>query len=402
MIRSAGDATRDAWAGDRAATAARELRFSFPSLRRSHTYVATAVVTLGLAIGSVTALFTIVKRSLLRPLPGVADPSRLVSLEPMRGSTLLYDFSYPDFRDFQESSTTLSGLAAFDGTHMVYRDSLDGGHAWFSYVSGAFFSVLDVRPALGRLLTPADANPGASSPVVVIRYDFWQQHFGGSAAAIGATIRLDGYPLSVIGVAPRGFVGAMALHAMEFWIPLTTMGAIMHDASSSLDSRRNPVGRLVGRLAPGKTVDDAQRELSLIAARLAAAYPDDKDKTVRVYGGAGMTIEERADARRMQRRLVDEAQLDSLASHTSIPVHITALDSTEAHHHRSWQKQLGGIVAGAFMGGLVGMSIEDSRTAPRCTDCAIASNVKNAAVTRGIVIGGPIGGVVGWFLVGHL
>lgn len=303
------EATRDAWVGNGLATAARELRFALRSLRRSPTYVVTAILTLGLAVGSVTALFTIVKGSLLRPLPAVTDPGDLVSLEPMRGSTLLYDFSYPDFRDLRDQSTTLSGLAAFDGTHMVYRDSAGSGHAWVSYVSGEFFSVLGVKPVLGRLLTTGDAEPGASGPVAVVGYDFWQQHLGGSAAAIGAAIRLDGYPLTVIGVAPKGFVGAMSLHPMEIWVPLTTMGAIMHDASSSLESRRDAVGRLIGRLAPGRTIDQARHELSLIATRLAETYPEDKGKGIRVYAGAGMTLDERADALRMPGLLAAAAAL---------------------------------------------------------------------------------------------
>ena len=235
------EATRDAWLGNHAVMAWRDLRQIVRSLKRAPVFVATAVLTLGIGIGSASALFTIVKGSLLRPLPAVAHPDRLVSVEPVQGNTLLYDISYPDFLDFQHASTSFAGLALYDGTSMAFRDSLESGRAMVSYVSGAFFSVLGVQPAAGRLLVPADAVPGSVSPAVVISYEFWQAHFGGSKAVIGTRLTLDGYPLTIVGVAPKEFVGAMATHAMNMWIPLTMVSTIMMGQSSPNDSRRDAV-----------------------------------------------------------------------------------------------------------------------------------------------------------------
>jgi len=300
-VEATKDAVRDAWAGNAFVVAVRELRQTIRSLRRAPLYVAMTVLTLTIAIGSATALFTIVKGSLLRPLPAVAEPERLISIEPVRGGTLLYDFSYPDFRDFQRASS-LSGLALYDGTSMSFRDSVASGRAWTSYVSGEFFSVLGVRPSMGRLLDTTDVLPGTISPVVVIDYDFWQSHFGGSPSAIGAKLLINNYPLTVIGVAPKSFVGAMATHRMEMWIPLTMLGEIGR-RPMTLDSRAEVQGRIVGRLAPGKTVDDARAELTLIANRLGETYVEDRGRTVAVYPGVGMTIEEREDAARMPRML---------------------------------------------------------------------------------------------------
>jgi predicted permease len=302
------DATRDAWAGDWIARAARALRQTIRSLSRAPTYVVTVVATLGLAIGAATALYTVVKGSLLRPLPAVAEPDRLVSVEPLRGATRLYDFSYPDFQDLKTGAPSLAGLAAYDGTSMIFRTANATGRTWVSWVSGDFFPVLGVKPVVGRLLAPADEGPGIISPAVVISYDFWRAHFDGSPGAIGARLSLDGYPLTVVGIAPKDFVGAMSLHAMEMWIPLTMMAPISH-FPMPLDSRAETVGRLVGRLAPGRTLADARSELTTIASRLAATYPEDKGKTIAVYAGAGMTLEERDDASRLPQLLAGAVAL---------------------------------------------------------------------------------------------
>ncbi len=297
-VEHAKELTRDAWSGAWLERSIREVRHTARSLERAPLFAVTVVLTLGIAIGSATALFTIIKGSLLRSLPAVADPGGLVSVEPVRGSTVLYDFSYPDFVDFRDQTTTLSSLALYDGTSVAWRDSLDTGHAWMSYVSGEFFATLGVHAVAGRLLTPSDITPQAPNPVIVIGYDFWQRHFNGARNAVGATIRLNDYPLTVVGVAPAGFVGAMALHRMELWVPLTTMQAIFHSALT-VPSRSDASGRLVARLAPGRTVNDAHLDLAMIASRLAAAYPEDQGRGVLVYAGAGMTRDERTELRRL-------------------------------------------------------------------------------------------------------
>ncbi|HXD24212.1 MAG TPA: ABC transporter permease, partial [Gemmatimonadaceae bacterium] len=297
-VERSKELTRDTWTGARLDAAAREVKHTIRSLKRAPLFVCTVVLTLGIAIGGATALFTIIKGSLMRPLPGVAEPDRLVSVEPVRGSTILYDFSYPDLVDFREQATTLSSLALYDGTSAAYRDSLETGRAWMSYVSGEFFTTLGVHAAAGRLLSTDDVRPETPVPVAVIGYDFWQRHFHGDAKAVGATIRFNDYPLTVVGVAPAGFIGAMALHPMDLWVPLTTMSAIFRSAMN-VPSRSDATGRLVARLAPGRTVAEARQELTTIASRLAATYPEDKGRGVLVYGGTGMTRDERVELRRL-------------------------------------------------------------------------------------------------------
>ena len=302
-------ATRDAWAGDRLATLARELRYALRTLRRSPAFLAISIATLAIGIGGATAVFTVINGSLLRPLPAVAEPGRLVSLERVETTPTrrqVAEFSYPDYRDLSEQSTTLSGLAAFNGTSMALQDAAGSARAWVSYVSDNFFTVLGARPAAGRFFTAGDATGrGAqANQIVVLGYDLWQRRFGGSPGAIGSAIELDGESFTIIGVAPPGFIGAMASHPMELWIPFAMGGRASSVAYGlELSSRRSGWLRLVGRLAPGRGVEDAQRELAAIALRLADTYPTNRGRSVQVLTGVGMTAEERAEMRRIPQLL---------------------------------------------------------------------------------------------------
>jgi predicted permease len=296
------ESVRDAWVGNAIAVGLRELRFVLRSLRRSPGFVVIGVATLGIGIGGVTAIFTIIDAALLRPLPVAAEPDRLISAERSRvGSSELDDVSYQDYVDFRTQPTTLAGLAAYNGTSMALEARSGAARAWVSYVSDNFFDVLGVRPALGRVISAADGVSKGASPVVVLGYDIWQSRFGGDSSVIGSTVKLDFQPFTVIGVAPKGFIGAMRLHRMELWIPF---GALPHlSASEYFETRGWRWLRLVGRLAPGATVDGAQRELSGIASRLASAYSVDKGRDLRVFAGAGMTDDERVAASRIPRLL---------------------------------------------------------------------------------------------------
>lgn len=305
-IEQVRDATRTAWVGDSFATGVRELRYALRTLRRSPSFLVIAVVTLAIGIGGATAVFTVINGSLLRPLPAVAEPDRLVTVDRVESAVTHAEFSYPDYRDLRDHSTSLSGLAAFNGTSMTLEDAAGSTRAWVGFVTHDFFTVLGVESAAGRMFAAADASaPGADAPqVVVLGHALWQSRFGGSQSAIGATIELAGEVFTIIGVAPPEFIGAMAVYPMELWIPVTTGGRLTPVlAGLGMDSRRQASLRLVGRLAPGRSVDDAQADLATIAARLADSYPTNRGRGVHVMPGAGITTEERADISRVPRLL---------------------------------------------------------------------------------------------------
>jgi len=295
------ESTRDAWAGNAIAIALRELRYALRSLRRSPGFVAISVATLGIGIGGATAIFIIIDAALLRPLPVASEPDRLISAERVKFATSeLDDFSYEDYRDLQAQTATLAGLAAYNGTSLALETRSGTGRAWVSYVSDNFFDVLGVRPALGRVINATDGNAPGANPVVVLGYDIWKNRFGGDSSVIGSTIKLDLQLFTIVGVAPKGFIGAMRLHRMELWIPF---GAMRLSPDDYFESRGWRWLRLVGRLAPRATADGAQRELSGIAARLESAYPVDKGRGIRVFTGAGITDDERVATSRLPRLL---------------------------------------------------------------------------------------------------
>lgn len=295
--------TRDAWTGNALATGVREVRYALRTLRRSPAFLGIAVVMLALGIGGATAVFTVINGSLYRPLPGAAEPDRLITVERVQSARTNAEFSYPDYRDLRAGSSALMGLAAYNGTSMSLEDPAGSARAWVSYVSDNFFTVLGVRPAAGRFFGAA-ATRGRDmeeSEQVVLGHELWQERFGASPDAIGSAIRLDGHLFTIIGVAPPGFIGAMAPYPMELWIPVATGGQASAPLSRfvDLESRRSGWLRLVGRLGPNKTVDEAQSDLAGIAGRLAATYPTNRERSVLVLSGAGLTGEERVRLSRL-------------------------------------------------------------------------------------------------------
>jgi predicted permease len=294
-IEQVKEATRDVRAGHMLGALSRELRYAVRTLRRAPGYLAIAIAILGIGIGGATAVFTVIKASLLRPLPAVADPDDLVTVERVQPTITVAEFSVPDTRDLNERTTTLTGIAGFNGTSMSLETPNSAEREWISFVTENFFEVLGVRPAAGRLFRGPE-----SAPVVVLGHELWQRRFGGAVSAIGSTIELDGQAYTVIGVAPPRFIGAMATHTMDAWVPLVVNGRVSPALEGAdIETRRGGWYRLVGRLAPGQEVRDAQRELQAIAAWLAATYPTNRGRSVTVWAGAGMTAEEREEMSRV-------------------------------------------------------------------------------------------------------
>ena len=232
----------------------RDLRLAARSWRRSPALAAAAVLTLALALGANTALFSLVNAVLLRPLPGIGHADRLVNVHrnAADGTTFL-GLSHPDYRDLRERTRALDGLAAFNGRGASVGDGQAAPElVGIQLVSGNYFDVLGVRAAQGRLLTDTDdAVPGAS-PVAVISHAYWQRRLAGDPAVVGRTIRLNGFPFTVVGVGPPGFLGHFIGFPFDVWVPLamTAQAAPGED----LGARGNDWLELVGRLAPGRTV----------------------------------------------------------------------------------------------------------------------------------------------------
>jgi predicted permease len=303
-ITQVKEATRDVWLGRRLDAFARELRYALRSLRRSPTFVAIAILTLGLGVGGATAIVSVISAVLLQPLPAVANPGELFSVERVNPNGELDDLSYADYLDFRDRATTIAGLAAYDGTSLAMNSTRSGrAHVWVSYVSDNFFSVLGVHAYAGRVFQSDDVGRYTANPVAVIGYELWKTRFNGDSSVIGSTITLADQPVTIIGVAPQGFVGAMRLHPMEMWLSVITMNAITNTPAENLRTRAYGTVRIIGRRIPSATVGDVRRELTALSDGLARTYRDDRYRGIRVFEGTGMTDDERADIKRTPRLL---------------------------------------------------------------------------------------------------
>jgi putative ABC transport system permease protein len=249
-----------------------DLRYAWRGLRRSPSFTAIAVGTLALGIGVNTAVLGVVNGVLLRPLP-FPRPDRLVMVrEDMPEKEMLgMTASPPNFLDWRSQSRSFTDLAAYARSSDSIAGSGDPEQVDYASTTGTFFEVLGVRPALGRVYTPQECVAGKDH-VAVLSHGLWLRRFGGRPDAVGSTFRLAGESYTVIGVAPADMAFPLANH--DLWTPLDFGPRVATQRGAHYIS-------VVGRLRDGVSLAGAETEMKGIAARLAAAYPDqDKGHTV--------------------------------------------------------------------------------------------------------------------------
>jgi predicted permease len=250
----------------------RQVRLALRTLARTPLVTAVAIVSLALGIGANTAIFSLFHRLLLRPLP-VREPERLVNLAapgPKPGSTSCDQagdctvvFSYPMFRDLERAQTAFTGIAAhrsFD-VSLAFRGRTM--HAEGMLVSGSYFPLLGLTPALGRLLGPDDDRTIGGHFVTVLSYDYWANRLGADRNVLGQSITINGHPMTIVGVAPRGFEGTTLGTRPQVFVPIT-MRALMTPGFNGFTNRRNYWVYLFARLKPGVSIDEARSQINAI------------------------------------------------------------------------------------------------------------------------------------------
>jgi len=229
-----------------------------------------AIVSLALGIGANAAIFSLFDQTLLRAVP-VTRPDELVNLSapgPKPGSTSCGQagncdevFSYPMFRDIERLQTVFTGVAAhvtFDA-NLAYRGQTLNGQGLL--VSGSYFPVLALQPALGRLFTVEDDRNIGNHFVTVLSYDYWTTTLGSNPSVLNDTITVNGQALTIVGVAPRGFSGTTLGNQPKIFVPMT-MRSLMTPGWKGFDNRRSYWAYLFGRLKPGVTIDQARVSLN--------------------------------------------------------------------------------------------------------------------------------------------
>lgn len=242
-----------------------DLRYAVRTLRRSPGFTAVAVISLALGIGANTAVFGVLNALVFRPLP-ISAPDQVYVLQGPHPS-----FSFPVYRDFRDRNVAFAGLAGSRLTQVGVDAGTGAERAWGFLVTGNFFDVLGVRPALGRFFHAEDDRLPGASPYVVLSYDYWQNRFQSDPNIVGRTFRINTRPYTVLGVAPRGFQGTEVFIFPEVWIPMMMEPLI---ETPWLENRASTNTWVVGRLKPGVTAQRAEANLSAIAGMLAKEHPN--------------------------------------------------------------------------------------------------------------------------------
>jgi predicted permease len=274
------------------ATLWQDFRYAVRILRKHPGFTAVVVLSLALGIGANTAIFSIVNAYLLRPMP-VDAPDRLVDVyftAPRWGSEL-GGLSYPDLLDYRKQDTGLSDIMGSTGIPLSMTDGAEPELIWGEIVTGNYFSGLGVHPVAGRGFLPDEDRAPGQKPVCVLNYNFWQRRFQGDAKVVGKTIKINDHPLTVVGVAPRGFIGTTLFNFVpDVWVPAMMQQTIAPADGNYLEGRSNRWINARARLKPGVTLKQAEAALNVAAQQLARQYPQD-DKDLRAHlipGGTRM------------------------------------------------------------------------------------------------------------------
>jgi predicted permease len=250
---------------------AQNIRFAWRQLRKSPGFTLTIVVTLALGIGANAAVFALFDQVLLRMLP-VQRPKELVRFEwtgSFSGSASSFGgdmhnfFSYPMYKDLRDRNQAFEGIAAADRANVgvSWRNTAENKDA--EVVSGNYFQLLGLKPALGRLLMPQDDTAKNANPVLVLSYSYWKARFGASPDVAGQTVLINGHPFTVLGVAPQRFDSAIGGYRPGLFLPISMVEVAMPwmVPRDDLNNHQSIWLTLIARLKPGVT--KAQAEASL-------------------------------------------------------------------------------------------------------------------------------------------
>jgi predicted permease len=249
-------------------TLLQDLRYGLRMMRRSPGFTAVAVLSLALGIGANTAIFSVIDALLLRNLP-VQNPERLVMAHPQDSPRAAQSYSYPLFlriRDGARGFSHVSAISVTDRSNVTINGpggGLDAGLVRVALVSGNYFSMLGVQPALGRAFTPDEDRVPGAHPLVVISDRYWQRAFARSSEVLGRTLTMNGTAFTIVGVTPRNFLGDWVGRPTDLWIPMAMQSQVTVEMPGFL-TRGNGWLRIVARLQPGIRREQAQASADAI------------------------------------------------------------------------------------------------------------------------------------------
>src|SRR6202045_1427858 len=262
----------------------RDLKFAFRQLFKAPAFTIAAVTVLALGIGVNTAVFTLVNTLFFAP-PAYAKPHEMVQLfsQDKKDPKKFRGFSYPTYLDIREQNTVFSDVMGFNLAFIGLGQKGDTRRAFSAVVTSNYFSVLGVPLARGRAFLPEEETPGHDASVAIVSYSYWQKH-DLDPGVLGSQLLINGRAFTIVGIAPKGFVGTLQILSPEVWLPMSVYDQVANDFESdnktTIDDRKGTDVRIMGRLKPGMTAAGAKPALEGLAANLEKAYPvEQKDQT---------------------------------------------------------------------------------------------------------------------------
>lgn len=267
---------------------ASDLRYALRTLFKKPGFTLVAVFSLALGIGLNTTIFSVVNAVLLKKLP-VQEPERLVELYSSLDEEMPYlTTSFPDYLDVQEGADAFEGIAANAFVRGIFSRDGKSELVMGEVVTANYFDVLGIEPQLGRVFLAEEDETEGSHPVVVVSHGLWKRRLGGDPSVVGKTLRISGVEYDVVGVAPETFSGTIPGLSPEFWTPTAMVSKLRFSGvqadmpSPTGTTRREKRGTrwlfVKGRLAPGRTVEEARAQVATVFARLAKEYPVTNEK----------------------------------------------------------------------------------------------------------------------------
>jgi predicted permease len=252
-----------------------DLRYGLRLLRKNPGFTTIAILTMAIGIAANTIVFSWVHFVLLKPFSGVPEADCVFSLETVAPSGEHVTTSYPDYRDLRDRTRLFENIALAQPRELNLGDEMHAQRVWAELVSGNFFDLMRLKPAAGRFFSgpERDDTPGAH-PVAVISYGLWTSRFHSAPAAIGSTIRINRYPFTIIGVAPRDFKGSMTGLVFEVWAPAMMYGQLTAAGDYYLRDRKTRMFMGLARLKPGVSLQQGRDEIKALMQRLSVLDAD--------------------------------------------------------------------------------------------------------------------------------
>lgn len=252
-----------------------DLRYSLRVLAKAPGFTAVAILTLAIGMGASATIFSWVRAVLLNPLPGVAEPDRIVELESLTPDADWVPTSYLDFRDLRDNCKLMESMSVAKPVALAVGNEDNIERVWGEVVSGNFFDLLRVKPELGRFFSTAEVDHQQNAhPLAILSHSYWSSHYHADPRVIGAMVRINHFPYTIIGVAPKAFRGSMPGLTFDMWAPATMYGQLASTGESTLLDRKWRTFRVLVRLAPGVSIEQARAEVQSHAKDMARDNAD--------------------------------------------------------------------------------------------------------------------------------